>query len=128
MAGSWTRPRESSRANDELQRRFAAGAPNYVVVAAARAGVVDDPVNADAGRSLATELGSVDGVVDMLSAWTLGLPANTRNPLQSRDGTLAAIVLRLGGDEDRQRHTAQLLTTHLGDRGTIDCSPPARRR
>src|SRR3954447_10053507 len=113
---------ESSVAAKELEATFGSGPPNYVLVATAQQGDVLDPPNTASGLDLVAPLRGTDGVLDLTSAWTLGaLPPDTRNPLRSINGDKAVIAIRLGGDEDEQRATADRLAhDYSGRQGRFD--------
>jgi RND superfamily putative drug exporter len=112
---------ESNAAAKELEATFRTAPPNYLLVATAQEGDVMDAANTQSGLELVERLQATDGVLDVLSAWTLGaLPEGTRNPLRSIDGRKAVVALRLGGDEDEQRAAAKELAGYSGRQGRFD--------
>ena len=118
---------ESAVAAEHLENIFGTAAANYVLVATAAQGDVLDSANADAGRGLVEQIVSTDGVADVLSPWTLDLPPDARNPLRSKQGDKAAVAVRLRGDEDTQRQTADRLAAFsgIGDHLTVVATGPA---
>ena len=112
---------ESNVAAEQLEARFGTAPPNYVLVATAQDGDVVDAANTESGLELVERVRATDGVLDVTSAWTLGrFPEGTRNPLRSINGDKAVIALRLGGDEDEQRATANRLARYSGRQGRFD--------
>ncbi|RMI33400.1 MMPL family transporter [Nocardia stercoris] len=73
--------------------------PNLFVLVSAPGGV-DDPRVAAAGKLLTERLGTVDGVVGTVSAWTVPLPA-----LISQDRRSGLIIAHIQGDEGAQDRT-----------------------
>jgi putative drug exporter of the RND superfamily len=109
------RAAESTVAAERLEAVFGTASWNYVIVATAVEGDVNDRANTAAGLALVDELLAVPGVVDVASAWTLGdLPEDARNVLRSKDGDRAVVAVRLAGDEDDQRDTADRLAAWSG--------------
>ncbi len=109
---------ESTRAFAHLDEVFATAAPNQVIVATATQGDVLDGTNTAAGLQLVGALGTADGVIDVVSPWTIGeLPDDVANPLVSHEGDKAVIALRLAGDEDDQRATVEELGQLYDDQG-----------
>lgn len=88
---------ESGRADAVLAEQFGVRSPNLVLVVTARAGTVDDPAVAAAGRALTGELAAADQVTDVVSYWAV--PDGTG--LRSENGTRAMILARIDGDEDQ---------------------------
>ena len=112
---------ESTLAAERLEAIFGTASPNYVLVATAVDGDVLDSANTAAGRGMVEKLEAIPGVLDVVSPWTLGeLPEDTRNPLRSRQGNKAVLALRLAGDEDDQRHTAEALVDSTGRQGRFE--------
>ncbi len=109
---------ESTRAYARLDQVFATAAPNQVIVATASGGDVLDGPNTAAGLRLVETLWTVDGVIDVVSPWTIGeLPDDVANPLVSQKGDKAVIALRLAGDEDEQRAAVERLQPLYGSPG-----------
>lgn len=94
---------ESTQAARILEDTFGAGSPNVVLLVTARGGSVDDPAVAERGLALTEELGTVPGLADAVSYWSLGSPA----PLRGTDGTQALVLGRVVGDEDDLRDAAE---------------------
>ena len=72
---------ESTRADDLLEGRFGAGAPNVVLLVTASDGDVDAPEVAAVGQQLTDELAAYPQADDVVSYWSLGSPpplASTR--------------------------------------------------
>ncbi|MBN6057043.1 MMPL family transporter [Nonomuraea sp. RK-328] len=90
---------ESDRAQAELVTRFATGSPDLVFLVTPRAGTVDDPAVAEAGRRLTARVAGADGVAEAASYWTRGGSAT----LRSEDGRHALIVARVPGDAGHVR-------------------------
>ena len=87
---------ESSEAARLLEERFGQGDPNFVLVATAHNGRVDDPASAAAGQALTARLAAAPGIQFAASYWTLGAPP----PLRSEAGDKALVLARIeGGDE-----------------------------
>ena len=59
---------ESTRAASRLETVFGTASPNYVLVAAARTGAVNDPANTAAGEALVAEVANEPGIADVISA------------------------------------------------------------
>ncbi|MGH8908048.1 MAG: MMPL family transporter [Egibacteraceae bacterium] len=98
---------ESSRADELLNRDFAQGNSNLLLLVTAKAGV-DDPAVVQAGLALTSELASEARVVDVQSYWTLRAP-----PLASTDRTQALVLGRVPGDEDEvNQRLAQLAAAY----------------
>jgi putative drug exporter of the RND superfamily len=116
---------ESTVVEEILTDEFGAGTPNVVVLVEARAGDVDDPAVAAAGRTVATELAAESfeglGMTQVLSYWDL--PPG--NPLRSDDGDKALILARYTGDDSQLVH----LSADITDEYTTDdpASPIATR-
>ncbi|MGE0729642.1 MAG: MMPL family transporter [Acidimicrobiia bacterium] len=116
VGGFVDRSTESARVARHLEQAFGTAAPNEVLVLTMLHGTATDEANADAGRTLVARLRTEPGVADVLSPWTLGsLPAGAPNPLIGDDARRAVIALRLGGDEDAQRRTAERLSRLTGE-------------
>ncbi len=112
---------ESTLAGARLEDVFDAAPPNYVLVVSFNSGSITDPANAATGQALVDEVATRPGVLDVLSPWTLGqLPEGVANPLESATGTVAAIAVRLGGDEDDQRIVADGLADLIGSTDSYD--------
>ena len=82
----------SQLAQNRLDRQFAGGSPNLILLVQARSGTVDQPAVAAAGRSSSPALRRRRGVTNVSSYWTTGSPA-----LRSRSGTEALIVAHVAG-------------------------------
>ncbi|TMR95765.1 MMPL family transporter [Nonomuraea basaltis] len=103
---------ESMRVDAILARDFGTGPPNLVLIVAGRAGqAVDDPAVDDAARALTERVRAFRGVVSAESYWTAGEPA----PLRADDGRSGLVLVRLGGDEDAYRATAEKLAPIIQD-------------
>ncbi|OLT24715.1 RND transporter [Actinomadura sp. CNU-125] len=90
---------ESMRASGTLAREHATGSPNVALLVTARAGTVDDPAAAAAGRALTAELAARDGVGDAWSYWSRGAPET----LRSEDARHALVLAWVPGDADHVR-------------------------
>ena len=107
---------ESTRADDLLEARFGAGAPNVVLLVTAGDGDVDAPEVAAVGQQLTDELAAYPKADDVVSYWSLGSPP----PLRSEDGSAAMVVGRLAGDQDDWQDAADgLADTFSGERGPV---------
>ena len=107
---------ESTRADDLLEDRFGAGAPNVVLLVTADDGDVDAPEVAAVGQQLTDELAAYPKADDVVSYWSLGSPP----PLRSEDGSAAMVVGRLAGDQDDWQDAADgLADTFSGERGPV---------
>ncbi len=108
-AGGFNSPgAESSQAEALLARDFATGPADYLVVATAENGLVEDEANRQAGLALIAALAADPGVEEVASFWQLPVPAEA-NPLRSPDGRRAIVTARLAGDESTRRLTAARL-------------------
>src|SRR5688572_9483303 len=74
---------EAVRAAHALQDQFGVANPNFVLLVTVP-GSVDDPAGKQAGLALTEELTAEEGVGQVLSYWTTGIPA-----FKSEDGTKA---------------------------------------
>ncbi len=115
---------QSTAVARELEARFATAAPNYVLVATTDRGFVSDAEHTAAGTELVDQLRREPGVADVVAPWTFGtLPPGVTNPLVAERGGTAAVALRLAGDEDEQRATADRLARYAGPRGPFTLTP-----
>lgn len=123
--GGFTAPdAESTVTARELEDQFATAAPNYVLVATTDRGFVTDADHAAAGVELVTSLRREPGVSDVVAPWTFGtLPPGITNPLVAERGGTAAVAVRLAGDEDEQRATADRLARYAGPWGPFTLTP-----
>ncbi|HEY8060920.1 MAG TPA: MMPL family transporter, partial [Acidimicrobiales bacterium] len=107
---------ESTKADELLEDRFGAGAPNVVLLVTATGGDVDAPEVAAVGQQLTDELASYPKADDVVSYWSLGSPP----PLRSEDGSAAMVVGRLVGDQDDWQDAADgLAEAFNGERGPV---------
>src|SRR5262249_22586172 len=83
----------SQLATNRLDSQFG-GTPNLVLLVQAKAGNVDQPAVAAAGRTVAARVGTAPGVTQVTSYWATGSPA-----LRSRDGTEALVLAHVAGDD-----------------------------
>jgi putative drug exporter of the RND superfamily len=85
---------ESTRAAQLLADRFAAGPPNFLLLATVpdQLSNVDDPAARTAGERLARDLAAQDGVSNVQSYWTSGRPP----ALRSGDGRRALVAAYIG--------------------------------
>src|SRR6266508_2353323 len=87
---------ESTRADDALEGRFDAGAPNLVLLARSSTGSVDDPQAAAVGAALTDALAARPDITEVESYWSLGgAPA-----LRRAGGDEALVLARVTGDDD----------------------------
>jgi RND superfamily putative drug exporter len=101
---------ESVRTADELLTSFpGAGEPDFVVLVTARAGGVDDPRVALAGRRLTARLAGDPDVIEAASYWTL----SNAPPLKGRDGRQALVIATLRGGLGERVETAGRLSPLL---------------
>ena len=84
---------DSTRAAEIIGDRFAGGTPNIVIVATA-ADSVEGAEATESGMAVVEASEAMEGVSDVQSYWTTGLPA-----LRSDDGRQAVIAVRIVGDE-----------------------------
>ena len=99
---------ESSRASKVLEREFGAVPPNLVLLVTAEDGSVDDPAIARAGRRITRELAAEDGVAQVISYWSTGIPA-----LRSDGGDRALVAGVIQGNEDQVRERIEELSPEL---------------
>jgi RND superfamily putative drug exporter len=83
----------SELAKNRLDSQFG-GTPNLVLLVQAKAGDVDQPTVAAAGRSVASQVAASPGVTQVTSYWSTNSPA-----LRSRDGTEALVLAHVAGDD-----------------------------
>ncbi|WP_020393143.1 MMPL family transporter [Kribbella catacumbae] len=103
---------ESTKAAQQLDQRFGAGQPNFVlVVTSPSGGKVDDAQVQRLGTDLTARLSREGGVLSASSYWTLGSPQS----LRSKDDRAALVLARLAGDEDAVRETAKGLRERFDD-------------
>jgi putative drug exporter of the RND superfamily len=88
----------STQAQRLINERYG-GQTNLVLLVTAKAGTVDDPAAASAGRSLADRLTAEPDITGVVSYWTRPVPG-----LRSTDGRQALVLAHLTGD-DNQRVT-----------------------
>jgi RND superfamily putative drug exporter len=101
---------ESSEASRLLEDEFGTGGPNLVLLVSAEEGSVDDPAVAEAGTALTDRLAAEEGVVDVVSYWTLANAA----PLRSEGGDRALVVARIAGDPDQVSERIEELAPEYG--------------
>jgi RND superfamily putative drug exporter len=82
-------------AQNRLDRQFAGGSPNLILLVQARSGDVDQPPVAAAGRSIVALVGASPGVSNVTSYWTSGSEA-----LRSRSGTEALVLAHIAGTDN----------------------------
>ena len=95
---------EAVRASDALQEEFGVSNPNLVLLVTVE-GSVDDPAAKSAGLALTEELAAEEGVEQVLSYWTTGIPA-----FKSEAGTRALVAGVIDGDEDEVRDRVEVLS------------------
>lgn len=86
---------EASLAADELKDRFGVEDPNVILLVDAKSGSADDPAVAAEGAALTEELAAQEGVGQVYSYWTTGIPS-----LKSDDGSQALVLGRIEGDQN----------------------------
>lgn len=87
-------------------------------------GFVTDADHTAAGVELVTSLRREPGVADVVAPWTFGaLPPGITNSLVAERGGTAAVAVRLAGDEDAQRATADHLARYAGPWGPFTLTP-----
>lgn len=96
---------ESSRAARVLEREFGTVSPNIVLLVSVEDGSVDDPAIARQGRELTKELAQQEGLGQVISYWTTGVPA-----LKSTAGDRALVAGVIKGDEDEIRERIEELS------------------
>ncbi|MGH2734762.1 MAG: MMPL family transporter, partial [Actinomycetota bacterium] len=96
---------ESFRGAEILEDDFGVRDPNLILLVESDSGSVDDAEAARAGRALTEELGSEEGVADVVSYWTDLAPA-----LRSEDGSEGLVVATITGSEDVADERAGELT------------------
>ncbi|HET9518851.1 MAG TPA: MMPL family transporter, partial [Actinoplanes sp.] len=94
----------SSLGSEILDREFAAGHPNVVLLVRADR-PVDDPAVAAEGTRLAARLAAEPDVAAVTSYWAVKAP-----PMRSDDGEMALILARVKGDESQASAAVQRLT------------------
>ena len=85
---------EAVTAADALEGEFGVSNPNIVLVVDAGTSVDAQPVQRE-GLALTEELASEEGVEQVISYWSTGIPA-----FKSEDGTRALVAGVIAGDED----------------------------
>jgi RND superfamily putative drug exporter len=85
---------EAVRAADALEEQFGVGNPNIVLLVTSDGSVDAGPAK-QAGVALTEELAAEEGVEQVASYWTTGIPA-----FKSEDGTRALVAGLITGDED----------------------------
>jgi RND superfamily putative drug exporter len=107
---------ESVHAAQVLERDFAAGSPNLVLLVGAESGSIDDPAAVRAGTQLAEELAAKPGVRDVRSYWSeRSIPT-----LRGADGRSALVLAWLPGSETTVRdRLAELVPELERDREAI---------
>jgi putative drug exporter of the RND superfamily len=97
---------ESFLADKALDRVFASGNPNLVLLVTARFGSVDDEEVAAFGAELTRRLQAEEGIEQAVSYWTLGSPP----PLASTAGDQALVLARVEGTQDQILERTEALT------------------
>ncbi len=101
----------SSQAQRLINERYG-GQTNLVLLVAAKAGTVDDPASASAGRQLAGTLSKEQDVTGVVSYWTVPAPG-----LKSTDGRQALVLAHITGDESQLvTRSKDLIGRYAGDR------------
>lgn len=110
--GFYSGSSESQRAAVALEQRFHVGKPNLVILATdTGGGSVDDPAAVAAGAALTQQLAATPGITTVSSYWGPG----QSELLRSHDGTKAAIVAHVEGDEREFSAAARrLIATYRG--------------
>lgn len=86
---------EASLAADALKDRFGVEDPNVILLVDAKSGSADDPAVAAEGAALTEELAAQEGVSQVYSYWTTGIPS-----LKSDDGSQALVLGRIEGEQN----------------------------
>ena len=95
--GGFTDPAsESSQVSRLLADEFGTGSADLVAVVTTASGDVDAPSAVAAGRRLTEHFASADGTDDVVSYWTIGMPAQLRSDDKSR----ALVLMRFPGSDD----------------------------
>jgi RND superfamily putative drug exporter len=113
--GGFTDPgSESSRATEAISEEFEGGQAQFVLVATAPGGDVDDPEVHQAGEEITADVAGEPGVAAAVSYWSAGRPA----PLRSVDGDQALILVTLSGEdrEEQVEAAGALSERYSGDR------------
>jgi len=102
---------QSSQAQHLINERYG-GQTNLVLLVTAKAGTVDDPAVAAAGRQLAADLAAEPDLTSVFSYWTTKAPG-----LKSTDGTQAIVLGHIGGtDSQLVPRSKELVAKYAGDR------------
>ncbi len=113
---------ESSQVARSLEEDFGTGTYGFVLVLAPRSEWVYSVGNRSEGQRLTEAIEAESGVVEVASYYNVPEPPLPAvSPLRSGRGDLALIGVKLGGDEDQQRATAQRLNErYVGDNPVFD--------
>src|SRR6266545_2298214 len=105
---------QSSQAQHLINERYG-GQTNLVLLVTAKAGTVDDPAVAAAGRQLAADLAAEPDLTSVFSYWTTKAPG-----LKSTDGTQAIVLGHIGGtDSQLVPRSKELVAKYAGDRAAV---------
>src|SRR6266508_611522 len=105
---------QSSQAQHLINERYG-GQTNLVLLVTTKAGTVDDPAVAAAGRQLAADLAAEPDLTSVFSYWTTKAPG-----LKSTDGTQAIVLGHIGGtDSQLVPRSKELVAKYAGDRAAV---------
>jgi RND superfamily putative drug exporter len=105
---------DSTRGSQLLDREFAAGHPNFLLLVDADSSV-DDPAVAAEGNRLAQRLAAEPDIAAVTSYWQVKAP-----PMRSDDGRTALILARVKGDESHASDAVDRLTPrYRGTQGSL---------
>jgi putative drug exporter of the RND superfamily len=96
---------EATRTAKYLEDKFGAGDVDLMLLVTAKAGSVDDPATAEAGRRLTEAFAGEQGVTEAFSYWTL----DNAPPMRSTDAKQALVVARLEGNQNEMTETVERL-------------------
>lgn len=96
---------EASVAQRVLDREFGVTSPNLVLLVTAENGDVDDKSTIAEGKALTEELTGEEGMEQVVSYWTTGIPA-----FRSDDGSQALVIGVIEGNEDEVRDRVEELS------------------
>ena len=96
---------EASLAADTLKERFGVEDPNVILLVDAKSGNADDPEVAAAGTALTEELAKAEGVGQVYSYWSTGIPS-----LKSDDGSQAIVLGRIAGDQNEIKEHIEVIS------------------
>ncbi len=105
---------DASKAAVLLEERFGVKDPNIVLLVSAD-GSVDAPATAKAGAALTAELSAEEGLEQVYSYWSTGIPS-----LKSRSGDQALVIGVIEGSDDHVRERIEELSPKYTREGDLE--------